>query len=325
MNSQEVTHEARNIKEKEDSIFCPNCKTELLGQFCASCGQNQRRTDRFLFALIAEAFEDVFTFDSRASKTLFRLLFKPGALTKEYFKGRRARYVQPLRLYFITSLAFFFLLSLQSALSESEINLQLDDVIAEEADKVAKTDLSELTEEDKKGIRTSLDALSTSLNLGFFSEESKERLAKKIESQFEKARTMISEHPEEIIDEVLDLAPPVIFLLLPVFALLLKIVYINTGRYYTEHLILAVHNHSFVYITLLLSGLIKFLPSVLITELLGTLIVLWIPIYLFLSLRTTYEEGWFVSAIKYMVLGISYTMMFGFVSLIALVIGVLSL
>jgi len=326
---QETAKDLIESSKKDDLVYCPNCKTALLGQFCASCGQNQKRTDRFLFALIAESFEDVFTFDSRASKTLFRLMFKPGALTKEYFQGRRARYVQPLRLYFITSIAFFFLLSVQSALNETEVNIELNNIgVAEESGEVIVKDLSalkELTIEDKEEIRQGVAAFSADFNLSNRSEEIKNKIEEKMIVQIEKAILMVRKDPNEIIDELLNLAPPVIFVLLPLFALLLKIVYFNKGRYYTEHLVLAVHNHCFIYISLLISGLIESLPENILSQILDSLILFWIPIYLFLSLKNTYDDGWIFSFIKFIVLGTSYTMMFSFAALVALVIGVLNL
>jgi hypothetical protein len=101
-----------------DTTLCPNCKTPLHGQFCSECGQNQKGIDRFLLTLVNEAFEDLFRWNSRAWRTLFGLMFKPGFLSKEYFKGRRARYVQPIRLYFITSIVFFVVLSVVNFFSD---------------------------------------------------------------------------------------------------------------------------------------------------------------------------------------------------------------
>jgi len=122
---------------KEVSL-CPNCGTSLKGQFCHQCGQNQKGFDRFFLSLVSEAFEDLISHDSRAIRTLFALLLRPGFLTLQYFKGRRAHYVQPLRLYFITSLVCFFAISLQNTLSPSFISFdgaQEELVIGNDLDK----------------------------------------------------------------------------------------------------------------------------------------------------------------------------------------------
>ena len=51
--------------------------------------------------------DDIFSFDSRASRTLWPLITRPAFLTKEYFAGRRVHYVPPLRLYLFISIVFF--------------------------------------------------------------------------------------------------------------------------------------------------------------------------------------------------------------------------
>ncbi|MFT5208997.1 MAG: hypothetical protein ACI9CE_000715 [Flavobacterium sp.] len=318
------------IDEVNVSVLCPNCHFELRGQFCAACGQNQKGNDRFFLTLIADAVEDIFTFDSRASKTIVRLIFKPGNLTKEYFRGRRARYVQPLRLYFITSLTFFFFMTVQNVVRNQDLDISAGDAsqqqVSEEIDRAlneAKMNKKNLGE--KKEIEESLDEFLSELNLGLLPETLDQKFEKRFEAQIKKAVEVGKENPKEILNKLLDLAPPVIFCLLPIFALLLKIVYINTGRYYTEHLILAVHNQCFIFLILFISGLFGLIPENVFIELINSLILIWIPIYLFLSLKHTYEEGWFLTTVKYTTLGISYAMLFAFISLIAVVIGILTL
>ncbi|MFT7688566.1 MAG: vacuolar-type H+-ATPase subunit H [Candidatus Azotimanducaceae bacterium] len=329
------------LDESEMIVVCPNCKVELRGQFCAACGQNQKGSNRFFLSLVAEAVEDIFTFDSRASKTIVRLIFKPGKLTNEYFKGKRARYVQPLRLYFITSLAFFFFMSIQNIVSSPELIIESGDspdqkigelqtgelqTAEQQASNKINQALKEAKEQkEKENLDAELDEFKSELNLSFLPEELEHKLEKQFESQIKKVIEVGKDNPKEILNKLLDLAPPVIFCLLPIFALLLKIAYINTGRYYTEHLILAVHNHCFIYLTLLLLGLLSLVTENVFTNFLNFIILIWIPIYLFLSLKNTYDEGWFLTTIKYTLLGIAYTLLFSFISLIAVVIGILTL
>ena len=60
-----------------------------------------------LWELNREAFE----VDARIFQTLKLLLFKPGSLSTEFSRNRRARYMSPIRLYLFTSLVFFLVLS----------------------------------------------------------------------------------------------------------------------------------------------------------------------------------------------------------------------
>ena len=55
----------------------------------------------------AEAFESISHADSRLWKTLWYLLSRPGFLTREFFEGKRVRYLPPFRLYLVISVVFF--------------------------------------------------------------------------------------------------------------------------------------------------------------------------------------------------------------------------
>ena len=90
-----------------DTKRCPNCGTELVGQYCGQCGQ--RAVSRFIsiFELLRDAFGDLFELDSRLWRTLAPLMIRPGLLTKDYLEGRRARYMPPFRMYLVLSLVFF--------------------------------------------------------------------------------------------------------------------------------------------------------------------------------------------------------------------------
>ena len=279
---------------------CPNCTTPLKGQFCSYCGQNQNGFDRFFLTLIRDAFDDIFATDSRAAKTILALLFRPGFLTQEYFAGHRARYVQPIRLYFITSLSFFFLLSVLTAINPTQEIISID------------TD-----ETSQQGI--SLDSPETEI-FEVIPEEHRALLKQK----FDKLETRLENEPREILDELVEMAPPVIFCLLPIFAILLKLAYLNTDRFYTEHLVLAVHNHCFVYLALLFGSLLSLTRNHL-TDSISSAIDIAIPVYMFFSLKTTYREGWFLTLVKFIFLGVSYCIFLLLGIVIAAIIGFLQL
>jgi hypothetical protein len=91
---------------------CPNCGSEMDPQveFCPACGQ--KNTDgRITFReLLEDLFEAIFNIDSRVFRTMGGLI-RPGKLTIDYFKGRQKRYVNPLRLFFVTTLILFGVIS----------------------------------------------------------------------------------------------------------------------------------------------------------------------------------------------------------------------
>ena len=88
---------------------CANCGAPLAGPYCVTCGQRHEPHVHSVRHFAAEAFESITHADSRLWRTLGYLLVKPGRLTREFFEGRRVRYLPPFRLYLVISLAFFLI------------------------------------------------------------------------------------------------------------------------------------------------------------------------------------------------------------------------
>jgi hypothetical protein len=96
---------------------------------------------------------------------------------------------------------------------------------------------------------------------------------------------------------------------IPLFALVLKILYVRKKIFYIDHLIYALHIHTFLYLAVMLIigttlGLNHLIPS-----------FAWLPIALlwttfavqnFLSIRYVYKQGWFFSLFKFFVGGFAY-------------------
>jgi hypothetical protein len=85
-----------------------------------------------------------------------------------------------------------------------------------------------------------------------------------------------------------------------------------------EHLIVALHSHAFLCLSLLLVFLTMGLRESLATApgalrwLLGLVeaaLFAWMPIYLLLMQKRVYGQGWWMTVLKYCVLGFSYTML----------------
>lgn len=88
---------------------CPNCSRDLDGRFCATCGQKVTALNPTFHDFLHDLTHELLHVDGKIFRSVRLLLTKPGFLTREYFEGRRARYVSPIRLYLIFSLAFFLL------------------------------------------------------------------------------------------------------------------------------------------------------------------------------------------------------------------------
>jgi len=92
------------------STPCPNCGCAVVGRFCSECGQARVRAGSTLGGLLHEAFGELTSVDGRLLHTLSTILFRPGRITRDYFAGRRARYLPPFRAYLLVNVVLFFVL-----------------------------------------------------------------------------------------------------------------------------------------------------------------------------------------------------------------------
>jgi hypothetical protein len=105
--------------------------------------------------------------------------------------------------------------------------------------------------------------------------------------------------------------PKIMLLYLPIVALLLKLFYIRSKRYYVEHFVFTLHVHAMFFVVMLLFMLLAF--SARFVPWLGPIaahapaVIGWyVTIYLFLALRSFYGQGWFKTSLKFFLLLISY-------------------
>src|SRR6201993_1082664 len=87
---------------------CENCDAELQGHWCAHCGQPAIEYRRSFRHVVADLLNEFLNWDSKFFTTIALLLLKPWRLTNEFLAGKRVRYVNPLRLYLLASILFFF-------------------------------------------------------------------------------------------------------------------------------------------------------------------------------------------------------------------------
>lgn len=131
----------------------------------------------------------------------------------------------------------------------------------------------------------------------------------------------ITKDPKPFLIGAVSVLPQVLFVLMPLFAFLLKIFYIFKRRLYMEHLIVALHSHSFIFLSLLLLTLAGMARSWAATAApwLSTLLdwvlfalAWWLPLYLLLMQKKVYKQGWIMTLLKYSAIGISYSILIGF-------------
>jgi hypothetical protein len=101
---------------------CLNCNAEVYGRYCHICGQENAEPKESFWHLVSHFFSDVTHFDGKFFSTVKYLLTKPGFLSLEYMKGRRVRYLNPIRMYVFTS-AIFFLFFFSVVKPEDSVNV----------------------------------------------------------------------------------------------------------------------------------------------------------------------------------------------------------
>ena len=103
--------------------------------------------------------------------------------------------------------------------------------------------------------------------------------------------------------------PTMMLCCIPLFALVLKILYVRRGRYYVEHLVYALHIHSFVYVGVLVITLIGLALgewSQTARALVAFILSITMLVQVFLSIRRVYPQSWFFSVVKFLVGGFTY-------------------
>ena len=130
-----------------------------------------------------------------------------------------------------------------------------------------------------------------------------------------------------IKDAFLGVVPTVLIVLLPLFALLLKVMYLFKRRLYMEHMVVALHSHAFLCLVLLLQSLLALLegavaaPGGLVAGAFAwieTALWVWIPVYLLLMQKRVYGQGWIATFFKFGVIGMAYFFLLLFGGLAAL-------
>jgi len=400
---------------------CENCHQPISGPFCGQCGQQAESTLKYFWVVIMHLLDDIFSFDSRAARTLFPLVARPGFLTNEYFAGRRVHYVPPLRLYLFISIVFFITLNFTVLTDNNnvlnvndnhstiiKINRHIDilkekqtntkentpentkklleisnelnkfstyltdinkDYLVEEnknlialtkalvtldlerfdkgkalskskieryelaMSKIAKIKRGEKVEVSKRTVSIG-NNIDGSLTFDFLSEESNKKLAEFSKKLSKKAENALNSDTTPLAKEAMSKLPQLMFILLPLFAALLKIMFIFSSRLYMEHLTVALHSHSFIFFTTLLVQLLDVfydycetaIPSLTgVIEFIASALMIWLPIYLFIMQKRIYKQGYFLTFIKYSFIGTVYMLLIVLTGVVAFIWGLTDL
>lgn len=208
---------------------CRNCGAVATARFCPECGQTTALHPPTVREFVHEFVAHNVALEGALWRTLVALLVRPGRLTTDYFAGRRAYYIAPLRLYLTFSLVFFAV----SNFGGGDINFLNQDIrFSTKPPKTGDLVVAPIHSTFKTGI----GALDRALDRGrsMSQEETTARLRAGIHAYL----------------------PYVLIVMVPVLALLFKLVYWDRHRLYGEHLVIAVHAQT----AALIFGLVSAVP-----------------------------------------------------------------
>jgi len=329
---------------------CLNCGTTLEGKFCHNCGQENLEMKESFGHMMNHAISDYFHFDYQFFHTLKPLFFQPGKLTNEYMAGHRVQYLHPVKMYIFISLIYFLLLFktnsvvnfeskpvtteqinkkigisidqdnglsasqkaelkraiIDSAKGNSKIKARYNDTAFSDGIININADTSDFANRPKtyNDYLVKQSKLPANKRDNFFSRY----MAKKSYSW----RAQGKNAKEEFMTEFEHNTSKMMFLLLPVFALILSVAFYKNKKYYVEHLIYAFHYHCFVFLFLTIIMLIQLLipNSWGLTEWmygLAGLVIIW---YTYRSFRMVYHRSAIRTITKMMGIALAYLFAF---------------
>lgn len=324
---------------------CLNCGTIVHGKYCHICGQENIVTKETFWGMVSHFFNDITHFDGKFFTTLKDLLFKPGFLSAEYMRGRRMSYLNPVRMYVFTS-AIFFLIFFSitdpadtfKLVDDGTLSLTGRDSLLQDVEKrlqrvpgnknlIKQVELLKDTSKPLSEIdllpysnvvgtwgydyssRAEYDSIQKARSPGERDGWLKRLWNKRAIRINEKYRKEKSLSLVNFSDAFLHKLPYLLFVSLPFFALILKLLYVRKRKeyYFADHGIFSIHHYILSFILLLFIFLWNKLDEVTgwsIWNILQVITILAWPVYLFLAMKRFYRQNGFKTFLKFLLLNI---------------------
>lgn len=316
-----------NTDKPHPNEFCLNCGAKLIDTYCHHCGQKDIPRRQALSDLLSNIISSFTNYEGKFLQTTKLLFLKPGFLAIEYNKGRREAYFHPVRMYVFVSAIFFLLFVILPDTESNVVN-------------------AGMTEDDKKEL-SQLGLVADSVAVDSTKANSKKRLKWRFQEplfqtpeQYDSAQAALPEDQrhswfermlqkrtfqlkekygndanalgKDLVATFSDQFSTVLFFLMPLMALLLKLLYVRRDYFYSEHLALTICYYNFFYLAGSLIMIFNLIPWV---DILSAITGAWIFFYLLFAMKRMYGQGWGKTILKFSI----FTVLFS----ILIVIGVL--
>lgn len=317
---------------------CLNCGTLVHGRFCHVCGQENKVPKESFWHLLQHFLGDVTHFDGKFFHSIKFLFARPGFLPREYMAGRRASYLDPVRMYLFTS-AFFFLLFfsyLHKSEHESEDIIGFNGTPFSKINRMDSASFAMFTaglnrNDGKPAVPMTReefdhykDSLLTTQGIHFTghhyrSKEEYDSLLKtgvKKHNWFQrqliykeielnkKYRGNTTDVTNAFSAALFHSIPQILFISLPLIALILKLVYIRRKQfYYVNHAVFSLYLYIFIFLAMLVLLGIEKLNDRLhwgALDYLAGLIIFGSFAYAYIGMHNFYRQGWWKTLLKFL-------------------------
>jgi hypothetical protein len=312
------TNQCKNCEQTFDASF----------EYCPYCGQ-EVADNLTIGVLFSNTIENYFSIDARFFKSFGTLMLKPGVLARRFVDGKRLKYLHPAQFYLFISVVFFFIFSFSVRKADNVVSEAIKKGFQEEINLDAVENLQDslVMEKVKKNIKKNQEVIGISdeelreldsimpsgspkanVSLGFKRELLDSLIAtgapldQKLKAMGMKADanafnrrfyTQMLKFYENrgggIIETLYDTIPIAMFLLLPLFAFLLKLFYWKRATF-AHHLVFSFYFFTFLFTSFCIVLLVNKVWEVPIWV--EVLIFFSFVVYLLLALRNFYRSSW---------------------------------
>lgn len=297
---------SRNQQVKQ---HCPNCGTVYAGNFCNRCGQSANEVNKPFKEFVSDFLGSLYAFDWRFWNSVKVLFTRPEKLSSEYLKGKRASFTPPFKLYFFVSFIFFFVVNWKAesgmdgnntlfSLGESEF------IIEGERDSLRQ---EQLVQNKPENIVFNIDSLKVD-------KEHQQDSVHEAESIFsvndQKLKEVFKDQSSRklFVEKALKYSSWMLFLLMPLYALLLMLFHFRRQKYFVGHLVFAINTHTLFFLIFTIMLLIDFRFE--------WILMLLLAYYMVRSMKKFYKQPWGKAILKFFIL----TTLYNFVLLAAFVL-----
>jgi hypothetical protein len=271
---------------------CVNCLAPLpqpVPPFCPQCGQETHIRAPKLWEFLQQFGGHYLATEGALWRSMQALLFRPGFLSTEYLRGRRKHYVLPLRLYITISLLLLLVLRFSW---EAEAPGEVQRLASAKPVSAAPAGAAESASTASAGAQVrpagpasrpgSQAAAGVTAGVGGAKDEGApqqgavnigpwqpvkitaqgitcdglpERMCQRLKHRFSSDLGHNPYELEQFVKRALSLSSSAMFVLLPLFAFWLWLLFGRSGLHYTEHLVVALHLHAFWFVVFTLLAL----------------------------------------------------------------------